>query len=281
MKKKIRIITDSVSDIPQELLDRHNIGMIPCYVNYAGGSYADDGQELDRNHFYNSLPDLDTFPTTAAPPPALAEELLNQFMEGYDHIVSINVPEKLSATINNVRIAAQSMPPDSVTIIDSQILTMATGMQVLVACEVAEATGDVEAVKDAVMRVQKNQKLYAAFATMEYLRRSGRVSGLIAAVGSILQIKPIADVYDGEVHAAARVRTFSKAIKRLEELTREQGPLDRIAILHIQNEDGVAELKSLLKDVLPENVMVAEVGPTLGTHIGPGAVAVATLRAGW
>lgn len=279
--KKIRIITDSVSDIPANLLEKYNIGVIPCYVNYDGGSYADDGVELDRNAFFDALPDLDTFPTTAAPPPALAEEMLKDFIEGYDHVISINVPAKLSATYNNVKIGAQSLPADQVTVIDSQTLTMAAGFQVLIACEVAEKTGDVNAVMDAVDRVRRNQKLYAAFTTMEYLRRSGRVNTLVAAVGSLLQIKPIVDVYDGEVHPAARVRTFKKAVARMEEFVREQAPLDRIGILHIQNLEGAEELRDRLSDILPDNVLIAEVGPTLGTHIGPGALAVTTLRKSW
>lgn len=278
--KKIRIMTDSVCDIPDDLLAKWNIGVIPCYVNFEGNSYADDGHELDRQAFYNRLPQMTEFPTTAAPPPALAEKMLNEAIEGYDHVVSIHVPEKLSATINNVRLGARPLG-NRVTVLDSGFVTMGIGMQALVAAEVAAETGDVEAVVRAVQQCKANQKLYAIISELEYLRRSGRVNSVVALFGSLLQIKPILDVHDGEVEVEERVRTFRKAMIRLRELVEAQSPLDRLTILHIQNEQGVAELKEMLGSLIPRELVTVTVGPTLGTHIGPGSLGVITLRKGW
>jgi DegV family protein with EDD domain len=278
--KKIKIMTDSVCDIPEKLLQEHNIGVIPCYVNFEGNSYADDGKEFDRDAFYTRLPDMKEFPTTAAPSPALAEKMLEEAIEGHDYIVSINVPEKLSATLNNVKLGAQKLG-DRVTVLDSGFVTMGIGMQALVAAEVAAKTGDVAAVVNAVAQCKKNQKLYAIISELEYLRRSGRVNSIAALFGSLLQIKPILDVHDGEVEVEERVRTFKKAMQRLKELVQEQAPLDRMAILHIQNQDGVKELLDMLGDIIPHNVITVTAGPTLGTHIGPGSLGVITLKRGW
>jgi DegV family protein with EDD domain len=278
--KKIKIMTDSVCDIPDKLLKEHNIGVIPCYVNFEGNSYADDGKEFDRDAFYTRLPDMKEFPTTAAPSPALAEKMLEEAIEGYDYIVSINVPEKLSATLNNIKLGAQKLG-DRVTVLDSGFVTMGIGMQALVAAEIAAKTGDVAAVVNAVEQCKKNQKLYAIISELEYLRRSGRVNSIAALFGSLLQIKPILDVHDGEVEVEERVRTFKKAMLRLKELVQEQGPLDRLAILHIQNKDGVQELIEMLGDIIPHNVITVTAGPTLGTHIGPGSLGVITLKRGW
>lgn len=280
-QQKIRIVTDSVADLPPHILEKHNIGVIPCYVNYGGGSYADDGKELDRHEFYATIREMKEFPTTAAPPPALAEELLHTFIEGYDAAVVVNVAGKLSATYNNARLGAESLG-DRVVVLDSDTLSLAEGMQALLAAETAEATGDLEAVIDAVRRVRENQKLFAAFATMEFLRRSGRVNDLVATVGSLLQIKPIVDVYDGAVNPAARVRTFKKAISRMEAFARDHAPFARLGVLHVTNEDGAYELVERMSDLYdPAKTIISEAGPTLGTHIGPGALGITLIREGW
>jgi DegV family protein with EDD domain len=212
----------------------------------------------------------------------LAEQILSAAMEGYDHIVSVNIPEKLSATINNVRLGAKGKAlAGKVTVLDSGTLTMGLGMQVLVAAEVAAQTGDVNQVVAAVEKVRQHQKLYAIIAELEYLRRSGRVNGVIAFLGSLLQIKPILDVHDGEVDVAERARTFKKATSRLQELIEAQAPLDRLVILQINNEAGAKELITALGTTAPADTMIISVGPTLGVHIGPGSLGAITLKKSW
>lgn len=281
-KKKIKIVTDSVADIPQDLLDKWNIDVIPCYVSYGGESYADDGKELDREKFYTSVSSMEEFPKTAAPPPAVAEEILRNALEGYDAIVTIHVADALSGTINNVRIASKSFPDGVVTVLDSETVSMGIGWQVIVAAEVAAETGSVEAVVKAVEGVRKNHKLYAAIYTMEFLRRSGRVSAVVASVGSFLKIKPIITILEkGEVVSAHRIRTFKKAKDKLAELLQEEGELERVAIIHTMNEEGARDFKETYSHLLPENTIISEVGPTLGTHIGIGSLGFISLKKGW
>lgn len=281
-KQKIRIVTDSVADIPQDLLDKWNIVVIPCYVSYGGNSYADDGEELDRAEFYNSISSMQEFPKTAAPPPTIAEEILREALEGYDKIVAIHVADNLSGTINNVRIASKSFPDGVVTVLDSKTVSMGIGWQVLVACEVAAETGDIDAVIKAVEGVRNNNKLYAAIYTMEFLRRSGRVSAVVASVGSFLKIKPIITVEkDGEVVSVHRIRTFKKAKDKLAEILQEEGKLDRLAIIHTMDEQGAKEFKAEYGHLMPENTIITEVGPTLGTHIGINSIGFVSVKSGW
>lgn len=279
--KKIRIMTDCVADLPDDLLEKWNIGVIPCYVNFDGESYLDDGEELDRDEFYRKIPDMKEHPSTAAPSPGLAEEILHEAIEGYDHLVSINVPSALSGTLNNIRIGAQSLPDDKVTILDSENLSMGIGHQVLIAAEVAAETGDVEAVIDAVKRAREHTHLYAVFDTLEYLKRSGRVNAVVAGVGSLLRIKPIVHVRDSEVNLAHRVRTFKRAVDKLEELLHEREPIDRMSLLHVANPEGARDFGERVSVNVPEGTRVVQVGPTLGTHIGPGAIGFSTVGAGW
>lgn len=281
--KKIKIITDSVADIPQNLLDKWNIDVVPCYVNYGGESYSDDGVELDRAHFFDYIKNNNEVPTTAAPSPGLAEEIVGKAIEGYDHLISVNVAESLSATFNNVLLACNTVDKERTTVLDSESVSMGIGWLALIAAEVAAETGDVEAVVKAVENVKKNHRLFAGIYDMTYLRRSGRVNAVVASIGSLLQIKPIVQVIEkGEVISAHRVRTFKKVITKLRDLLEEEsGQLDRIAIIHTANEDGAKKFIEDNKDILPDETIIAEVGPTLGTHIGPDCLGFVSVNKAW
>lgn len=279
--KKIKFVTDSVCDIPAALIEKWDIGVVPCFVNYGGNSYADDGVDLKREAYFSGLLAMPETPTTAAPPPALAEEIILRSFEGADHLFVVTTPAKLSAIYNSMRIALGAIPTDRYTLIDSGQLSMAIGWQVLVGAETAARTGSVEATLAAIERVRGNQTLYAGLATMEMLRRSGRVSWAVASVGSLLQIKPVVSVWDGDVSSVARVRTFSRVLDKLVEFAMQGAPYDKMALLHINNLNGAEELRARLKDILPAETLVTDVGPTLGTHIGPGAVGFAPVKQSW
>lgn len=279
--QKIRIVTDSVCDISPELLAQWKIVVIPCYVSYHNQSFADDGVQLDRQAFYRALPTINPYPTTAAPSPDFAADFLRRALEGYDHVIGVHVPAALSSTFANIRAAAAQIDASRFTLIDSQTLTMGLGMQVLIAAEVAAATGSVQAVVETLEKVRKHQKLYAALYSLEALRRSGRVNSFISSVGALLQIKPIIEVRDSQVHPIKRIRTFSKAIDHLYELVAAQAPLDRLVVLHIQNLDGARAFLDRLGDIAPPNTPIVEVGPTLGTHIGIGSLGATTLSRNW
>jgi DegV family protein with EDD domain len=279
--KKIKFVTDSTCDIPPELVQKWGIGIVPAFVNYGGNSYADDGKELIREEFYARLLTMTETPTTAAPPPGLTEKVIKEAFEGADHLMVLTAPAALSGIYNSMRLGASSLPPDCVTLIDSGTVTMALGWQVLVGAEVAAATGDVDKVIDAINRVRAHQKLYAGLATMEFLRRSGRVSWALAGIGALLQIKPMVEVKDGVVFPLARVRTFGKVMQELIALTRAQAPLDKLAILHANNPDGARDMQNQLADVIPPETLVINITTVIGTHIGPGALGVATVSKGW
>jgi DegV family protein with EDD domain len=279
--KNIRFVTDSTCDIPPELIKKYKIGVVPAFVNYGGKSYADDGIELDREVYYNQMPSMIAQPTTSAPSPVIAEQVINRAFEGADHLVMLCVPARLSGIYNALRLGADNLPPDRVTLIDSGTLSAALGFQVLTGAEIAAQTGDLSEVLGAIERVRANEKLYATAETMQYLRRSGRVGWAAASVGQLLQIKPIISATEGSVESIARVRTFARAVDKLVELVQEQGPLDRLALLHANNRDGALEMKNRLGSITPPDTYIINVTPAIGTHIGPMALGVATLRKAW
>lgn len=279
--KKIHFVTDSTCDIPPDLVARHNIGVVPCYVNFGGKSYLDDGLELTHEAFYEQMPHMKPLATTAGPPPGTAERILAKMADGADHLMIITAASNLSGVYNTLRLSAEKLPEGSYTLIDSGTTTMSLGWQVVLGAEVAEQTGDIQAVRNAVLSVRAHQRLYAALATLEFLRHSGRVSWATVSLGTLLQIKPILDVRDGDVHSAARVRTFNKAIDELVRMTLEQAPLDRLAVIHSNNLDGAHDLHRRLGDFAPPDTIFVNVTPAVGTHVGPGAVGVTTVSQAW
>jgi DegV family protein with EDD domain len=274
--KNIRFVTDSTCDIPAELVTRWNIGVVPCFVNYGDHSYADDGRELNRHTFYRQLPSIRPHPTTAAPPPALAEQVIREAARDADHLVVLTAPAKLSAIYNTMRLGIESLGlQDRATLIDSGMVTIGLGWQVLVGAQVAAETGDLQQVLDAIERIRPHVRVYAGLSTMEYLRRSGRVNWAKAGVGALLQIKPVIGVRDGEVPQVALVRTFARAVDKLIELARAEAPLNKLALLHTDNPAGAQDLKNRLADVAPEDTLIASVTPVIGVHIGPESLGIA------
>ncbi len=279
--KKIHFVTDGTCDIPPSLVAKHAIGIVPCYVNFGGKSHADNGLDFTRESFYEQMPHMKPMVTSAGPPPGVADRVLAEMAEGADHVMIITAPSKLSGVYNTLRLSASKLPEDRYSLIDSGTTAMALGWQVLIAAEVAEQTGDVVAVKEAVYRVRAHQRLYATLATMEYLRHSGRVGWATVSLGTLLQIKPIIEVKDSDVHSVARVRTFGKAIEEMLRLTVEQAPLDRLAVLHTNNLDGAHDLHARLGDLAPPDTIFVNLTVAVGTHVGPGAIGVATVSQAW
>lgn len=285
MSMKIRFVTDSASDIPQELVDQWNITVVPCYVNYGDQSYADDGVELVREEYYAQLGDMKEHPSTAAMPPGVAAEHIEPLLDEADHIVIISVPPTLSGIYNSMRLAMQQLnvPEDRFSLIDSGVVSLGMAFQVLAGAELAAETGDLQKTLDTVSKVRDNTTVYATIGSMEFLRRSGRVGWAAAGIAGLLNIKPVVEVKEGGVHARARVRTFSRALDKMVDLAREQAPVARLGLMHINNPDGMNDARERLADIMPPeaNVITGMIGPTVGTHIGPGSVGVVTVKQGW
>ncbi len=277
----IRFVTDSTCDLPPDRVEKHKIGVVPCFINYGGSSYADDGVHLIRDDYYKQLPSIRPVPKTSAFPPGMVEPVIETALRESEHVVILCVPAKLSGVYNAFRLGASNFPKDKVTLIDSGQVAMGLGWQVLIGVETAEATGDLDRVLDAIQRVRTHQRLYAALDTLEYLKHSGRVGWASASIGALLQIKPILDVREGEVKSHARVRTFKRAFDELIALAREQAPLDRLAVMHAGNEKGALALREALNDIAPSDTIIVNITPTIGTHIGPGGLGIATVSQAW
>lgn len=276
---KLGIVTDSTSDLPHYLVEQYGIRVVPSILILEGKEYK-DGIGIAREEFYARLPSLPTPPTTAAPSIgdflAPYQSLLDS---GCDHILSIHAAAQLTTIINAARQAAQEFP-GKVTIVDSGSLSMGLGFQVLAAAEERESGlgSALEAAESAKRRLQ----VFAALDTMEYLKRSGRVSGVVANLGGLLSIKPMIELRDGEVKAIGAARTAKQVDERMLEFALRLGELERLAILHTNAEDRARNLlKGLMEQArksLPRDILLVNVTAVIGAHLGPNGIGFAAVR---
>ena len=276
---KLGIVTDSTCDIPAYIAEQHEINVVPCVLVVDGKEYK-DGIGLSREDFYKRLPSLRTQPTTAAPSIGDFSAPYNSLLtRGCDHIISIHAAGKLTSIANTARQAAQDFP-NKVTIVDSTSLSLGVGFQVLAAAEAAEM--GLQAALSAVESARKRLKVYAALDTMEYLKRSGRVPGTVAALGSILSIKPLIELIDGEVKAIGAVRTTKQGNQRMLNLLLEGGQWERLAILHTNAEPRARgllnELMQRVSQSVPRDILMVTVTTVIGTHVGPNGLGFAAVR---
>ncbi|NJO82492.1 MAG: DegV family protein [Blastochloris sp.] len=283
MTERIRFITDTTCDIPDAWLREYPIHVVPCYVNYGGESYADDHVQLIRSEFYDKLLSIQPYPTTAAMSPGDAEQIMRAALNEADHLIVVTVSSKLSAVYNAMRLAGDAAAPGRYTLIDSGSMTMGMGWPIIVAAQAAMRGEPVARVVDVLERAKRAVRVYCGLETLEYVRRSGRVSWARASIGALLQIKPIILFQDGEAKSIGRVRTFRRVIDELVRLTEAQTPLDRLAVLHANNPSGAAEVYERLKHIRPATteIPVVNVTPVIGLNIGLGALGVATLNESW
>jgi DegV family protein with EDD domain len=219
-------------------------------------------------------------PQTSAPSAGAFEEAFRRHVDaGATGIVCVNLSAKLSATMQAAEIAAKAFEGVCpIEIIDSQSVTLALGNLVLGAARRARDGGDVAQVAAHVVDLRARTRLYGALDTLENLKKGGRVGGAQALVGTMLSIKPIVHLEDGEVEPSARVRTRSKALRFLVDKVKDEGSVENLAVLHGDAPD-LDELLGMLDPLYPRNeIVVGDVGPVIGTHAGPRVIGVTYQR---
>ncbi|GAB4451962.1 MAG: DegV family protein [Anaerolineales bacterium] len=276
---KLGIVTDSTSDLPPHLIEQHGLEVVPSLLILDGREYA-DGEGISRSDFYQQLPSLQTPPTTAAPSIGdFAARYDSLLARGCDHILSIHAAAALTTIINSARQAAQDFP-GKITLLDSASLSLGLGFQVLAAAEAAEH--GLEAALQAAASARRRLKVYAALDTLENLKRSGRVPGVLAALGGLLSIKPLIELTEGQVKPAGAVRTTTQAAERLLNLLLQEGELERLAILHSGAEPRARDfLETLMQTAsrsAPRDILLVNVTPVIGTHVGANGLGFASVR---
>jgi DegV family protein with EDD domain len=273
----VRIVTDSTCDLPAETIARYGIRVVPLYINVGRHGFL-DGIDLTREEFYRDLPSYPQHPTTAIPSPLKFHAMYDALAdEGATHIFSIHIAQSLSGVLDAARSAARETTSVPVTVFDSRQLSLGTGFLVETAARLAAAGCSVTEILEALDQQIQRSHVFAVVDTLEFLKRSGRMNTVIANIGNLIQIKPIMTMQNGKP-GSERVRTREQAKKRLFEMLRKVGEIERVAIVHTNAPARVTELLAHTASLLPdEAILVRDITPVIGAHLGPGAFGFAVI----
>ena len=276
---RVAVVTDSTADLLPELAAANQVTVVPLTVNLDGRSYL-DGVDLSPAEFYRLLQATSSHPTSSQPAPGQFKEAYERLLADHDEVVSIHVSPKLSGTMSSAQQAAAMIGGERIHVLDSQFASMPLAALVLVAAARAARGGDASEILEDVTRVRETLRCYFAVSTLEFLRRGGRIGAAGALLGSVLQIKPILAIEDGQVVPLERVRTNDRAIGRLIELARsvDRGSGLCLVIGHAAAEPAAQALAQELQGVA-RSLVIQPLGPAVGTHAGPGTVGVAAYPA--
>jgi DegV family protein with EDD domain len=273
----IKIVTDSTCDLPENVIRDLGITVVPLYINLFDKGYL-DGVEITRQDFYTNLPNYKVHPTTGVPgQKSFVQAYESLSSKGASEILSIHISESLSGTVSIARAAAGEFDQIPVTVRDSGQLSLGTGFQVETAARMANEGRSMDEILVALDEMMPRIFVTAGLKSLDYLRRSGRMNAFMAGLGSILQLRPILTMKNGQP-GSERVRTSSKAEARIIEMLKKHQPIERFALLHTNAPEEANAFYTRIKDLLPDGeVYSMDITPVIGVHIGPGAVGYAII----
>lgn len=275
----VRILVDSTADIPRDRAQALGIEVVPLMVLFGDEQYR-DGVDLDGPSFYSKLASSSKNPTTSAPPPGAFDEAFRRLIrDGATGILALHVASQFSATYQVARTVAEQVAQDTgvpIELVDSGTVSAGFGLPAEMLAAEAKAGQSLAELKAHAESLCRRVRIIAVLDTLEYLRRGGRISGAAAMLGTLLNVKPLIAVRDGEILALERVRTRGKAYERIGHLVAELGELEAVAVVE-SNEAAGTELQTIMARSWSGPIERFFLGPVVGTHGGPGAAGVAAI----
>lgn len=274
----IRIVTDSTCDLPNEIIQKYDITVIPIYINLGDKSYQ-DGVDLPREEFYSILKSSKIIPSTSSPS---IESFITAFeslaKKGADAILSIHLSSKIGGVFNVAAMAAKSLEQGFVHPFDAGQISLGTGFIVATAAKMAQAGKSLQEIISGIQDLVERTYTFAIVDNLKFLQHSGRISQFKTMLGSLLHIKPLLRFHNG-IATVKILRTTSSAIQYLVNAIGSLGKIEKINILHINAPEKADRLKEILNHEFPGLIVsnAIEVNPAVGSHIGPGAVGIAAI----
>ncbi|QIZ36372.1 DegV family protein [Saccharopolyspora sp. ASAGF58] len=280
----IAVVTDSTAYLPAGYAERYAVRTVPLHVSVDGAAAVDEpvfgpgdlARAFDRKHRVT---------TAGATPQELAQAYQDALDCGADGVVGVHLSRQLSGTWDAARLAAREVDPERVRVVDSRSAAMGLGFSVLAAAEAAKSGAELAEVERAAVSTAERTTTLFSVQTLEYLRRGGRIGTAAAVLGTALAIKPLLHVHDGRIDALEKVRTTTRAMARLLDISlgAAGSGAAAIAVHHLAAPERAERLAGRIRAELGESAdcVVSEVGAVIGAHIGPGAVGVVVLPNGW
>jgi len=276
----LRIVTDSTCDLPYEAIQALGITVVPLSIIF-GDEELLDGVDIQAEQFFRRLERDPHLPRTSQPSPALFTRAYQRLIEeGATEILSIHLSGKLSGTLESARQAAQGIEGTRIELLDSGNVSLALGIGVMEAAKAARAGASLEAARDLAQDLFRRTHIFVALDTLEYLRRGGRMSRGQEWVGTLLQVKPVISLQEGEVVPIARVRTRQRAIEDVIRRCADLRPVEHLFVLHSTTPDEANYLRDRLAALdANASITVGRITPVVGVHGGPGLLGVGVVTA--
>ncbi len=277
----IKIITDSACDLPKSIIRKHNIKIVPLTVNFKEESFLDKF-EITTDEFFDKLENADELPTTSQVSPG---EFVSAFKENLgeeDEILGIFLAHELSGTIKSAQMAKDIIGSDKIKIVDSRSVSLGEGILVLKAIDLVNKGTDIDEIVKVLEETTKKVKTAAAVDTLKYLEKGGRLTKKQAVIGSMLKIKPIIELRDGQVLAVDKVRGKKRVIKWIENwIDKNNYDLNNKTIILLNGRGQ--ELHDSIKEILinkynAKDIIESEIGSVVATHSGPGCAGLAFIN---
>jgi DegV family protein with EDD domain len=272
----VKVVTDSTCDIPTPLAQELGIAVVPIYVMFGQRAYR-DRVDIGEDEFYDKLVHDSVHPTTSVPSPNDFAEVYNKLAEETDEIVSIHLTSRESGTYNSAVLAKELVNKKChIEVIDSLSVSMGCGLLVIAAAREARGGASLEQVAEVVRRSIPQMHLLILVDTLKYVVRGGRLSKAHGMLGSVLRVRPLLTIKDGDLMLANLARTKDKAIERLYNFAKGFSRVRELAVAYTTGRDEAKALADRIGADYPSaDMYLTRVGPSLGTHAGPGAVGVA------
>jgi DegV family protein with EDD domain len=278
---RIRVVTDSACDLSAELAAAEDVTVVPLSIRFGAEEFV-DGTTLSTDEFWARCAKSEVLPETSAPSPgAFQDAFVAAADQGCDGVLCINLSSAVSATFQAAATAAKAVADRiEVRTVDSRSLTMGLGLMVLDLAELAGTGATLDAVATRADALVARTRVFGAVDTLEHLEKGGRIGGARALLGSLLSIKPVVTLIDGEVQEESKQRTRSRSLRYLADKAVDSPPLSRLAVCNGAAVD-LDQFLDMVKDVESEHpLVVTDLGPVVGTHTGPGTVGLCMVTAG-
>jgi len=272
---RIRVLTDSACDLPEDVARRLDIDIVSLTIRFGDKEYV-DRVDLTPSAFWAKCKSSKTLPETAAPSPGAFQAAYERAKsDGCDGVLVLTLSAALSATNQSATLAAEAVAKIiPVRVIDTRAVSMAQGLLCIEIAEVAQTGVSLDELAERVEALTTKVGVVAMLDTLEHLVKGGRIGGARALLGQVLSIKPLLELKDGVVAEAGRQRTKAKALAAIAEVAKSRAPLRRFALVHGDSPE-VKHLEALVADISTEfPLIVTDMGPVVGTHGGPGIIAL-------
>ncbi len=278
----IHLVTDSTAYLPPEIKARYNVRIVSLKIIVGDQTYDEEGG-ITQEAFYKLLDSVATAPTTSQPSSGEFLAVYEPLVQDDDEVISIHISEGLSGTVPNARIAAQEVAAERITVVDSRTTSVGLVVMIIAAGEAVAAGKRRDEIVQMLERMAGETETVFMVENLAYLHKGGRINTAARLLGTLLNIKPILYLSEGKIEPLDKARSSKKAKRRILDRVVQQmgGRPVRVAVAHIFAPEAAAQLAERASAELNcVSVDMTQVGPVIGSHVGPGVLGIAACPVG-